>query len=92
MTTGDEYPPPAYPLSRETGLPCGKTVYQYIQPADGSEDSADPHFNPRKRGCGKCGKAFVTSAAFRYYCERCRRSPTRTHTPVRQYKTGSSLS
>ena len=44
----------------------------YQPPADGTEESADPNFVPRDRPCGLCGRGFVTSPKFRYYCGRCR--------------------
>ena len=62
------------------GDPCAKAmrsqqnryVPEYLPPAEGSEESADPNFRSRVRDCGYCGSAFETSAAFRYYCGRCR--------------------
>ena len=47
-------------------------IGDYHAPADGTPESADPHFVARTRDCGFCGREFVTSAAFRYYCEHCR--------------------
>ena len=44
----------------------------YRKPPDGSPESADPLFKVKVRPCGKCGKEFTTSAAFRYFCEVCR--------------------
>ena len=33
--------------------------------------SADPRFRPRERGCGRCGKRFMTTPLRRYFCEAC---------------------
>ena len=45
---------------------------QYVPPAEGSPESADPHFRPRERPCGRCGDLFVTSARWRMFCPFCR--------------------
>ena len=47
-------------------------IPQYLPPAEGDPDSADPHFKSRERQCGYCGAEFKTSAGYRYYCGRCR--------------------
>ena len=45
----------------------------YPTPADGSPESADPHFVARVRKCGcGCGNEFTTTAQWRYACENCR--------------------
>ena len=63
-------------------------VPEYHPPLEGSEDSADPLFRPRRRPCGYCGHQFTTSAGFRYYCERCRALEKRKHSQVREYANG----
>ena len=55
---------------------------EYLPPADGAPDSADPGFRARVRACGRCREEFTTSARWRYFCQTCRRhadvrSPTR---------------
>ena len=36
------------------------------------ENTADPHFRPKKRACGLCGEEFTTTPERRYHCSRCR--------------------
>ena len=55
-------------------------IGDYHAPADGTPESADPHFVARTRDCGFCGREFVTSAAFRYFCGCCRRLKARKET------------
>ena len=43
----------------------------YKPPRAGDPDSADPHFRPKRRSCGKCGSGFWTTVARRYYCTSC---------------------
>ena len=58
----------------------------YQPPAPGASDSADPHFKPRLRECGKpgCDRTFETTARWRFFCPKCRVSPvvkkTQRHT------------
>ena len=47
---------------------------QYVPPADGDPDSADPLFVPKRRRCGRCGEGFTTTPRWRYFCGRCRYS------------------
>ena len=45
----------------------------YPTPAEGSPESADPHFVARVRKCGMgCGDTFTTTARYRYCCKKCR--------------------
>ena len=61
------------------------SVYEYRPPADGTAESADPHFVSKVRGCGRCGKEFTTTARNRYFGPCCRdhwkgrRDKTRHH-------------
>ena len=47
-------------------------IERYQPPAAGEADHADPNFKPRLRDCGKCSRPFETSAAWRYFCPKCR--------------------
>ena len=66
-------------------------VPEYQPPDDGSPESADPHFKSRERACGRCGFSFVTTAKFRYYCERCRGAPWRTGKYPKKRKAQAAL-
>ena len=76
------------------GEPCAKVmrsqqsryVPEYLPPADGSQDSADPLFRAKVRPCGRCGFEFRQTVHWRYFCPRCRQTaavrhpePDRTH-------------
>ena len=64
------------------GEPCAKAmrsrqstyIPEYLPPAEGSPESADPHFRPRERKCSFCKETFITSAGWRMFCEWCRKS------------------
>ena len=45
---------------------------EYQPPAEGSPESADPHFRARERPCSRCDELFVTSARWRMFCPFCR--------------------
>ena len=72
------------------GDPCAKAmrsqqtryVPEYIPPAPGAADSADPLFKPKVRDCGRCGDPFQTTPGFRYFCGACRRGTFRQKTPT----------
>ena len=51
-----------------------KYVCEYVPPAPGEADHADPHFRAKVRPCGRCGQTFRQSVRWRYFCERCRES------------------
>ena len=53
----------------------------YLTPADGTPESADPLFVAKVRPCGFCGREFTTSAAWRYYCGHCRSRAVRLNLP-----------
>ena len=48
----------------------------YQPPEAGDPDHADPTFKPRLRDCGRCSRPFETSAAWRYFCPKCRVNPS----------------
>ena len=52
----------------------GGIIERYQPPAAGDPDHADPHFRPRVRECGRYSRPFETSAAWRYFCPKCRTS------------------
>ena len=64
-------------------------VPTYVPPDDGAWDSADPNFKAKVRGCGKCGRQFVTSARWRYFCDRCRNLAGAVHREVQPVRFGN---
>ena len=64
------------------GEPCAKVmrsrqgtyIAEYLPPAEGTAESADPLFRAKLKTCGYCGSDFTTTAKWRYFCGNCRRT------------------
>ena len=63
---------------------------EYVPPADGSPECADPLFRAKLRPCGRCGFEFRQTVHWRYFCPRCRQTAAVRHPePDRTYELSS---